>query len=494
MEAPGHTLTWWTEQYGLNGFFSTAGESPFHAGLARQLGVAIDWRFPEEGTGLLAAASFQKMLSEGALPDIVAHGGIMEAAERYIDEGVIWDLSPYLEKWSPNYWRFLRSNPVYDRSMKTDSGRYYGYGFFREDGGWNDTYIGPVIRKDWLDECALPMPQTVSDWQKTLRAFKARYGAVFASTGWRFEPTGISGAFGAYTAVAFKLYIDDDGIVRCANNTPEYKNYLSTLHAWYAEGLIDPGIFSASDVSVEAEVKNDHVGLAIGALSQLATWRSAAQKTGSKAEWVGAPYPKGDDGTLSMIYGGYGVGAFVAAISKNCPEDKLELAMRALDYGYSPEGILYWNYGERGKAWDFNEKGLPEYLPLVTDDPMGMVAATSKHGGTYGYSNAVQATRFLHMRLDPQTIAANDLWYYPNKDVAASSCIPPGLTYTPEEAKRRNALLTPMASYAADQAIKFITGEEPISAFDAFTARLDRMGLEEVLVITRAAYARYLKR
>lgn len=63
--------------------------------------------------------------------------------------------------------------------MKTDDGRYYAFGFFREDGGWNDSYQGPVVRKDWLDECGLEIPETISEFENVIRVFNEKYGATF---------------------------------------------------------------------------------------------------------------------------------------------------------------------------------------------------------------------------------------------------------------------------------------------------------------------------
>ena len=83
--------------------------------------------------------------------------------------------------------------------MKTDDGRYYAFGFFREDGGWNDSYQGPVVRKDWLDECGLEIPETISEFENVIRVFNEKYGATFNSSfSVRYKAEGVAGAFGAY--------------------------------------------------------------------------------------------------------------------------------------------------------------------------------------------------------------------------------------------------------------------------------------------------------
>ena len=91
---------------------------------------------------------------------------------------IIWDLTDYIQEYAPDYYAFLQTNPAYDKAMKDDQGRYYTFGFFREDGGWNDTYEGPVVRKDWLDECGLEVPKTISEFENVIRVFNEKYGAT----------------------------------------------------------------------------------------------------------------------------------------------------------------------------------------------------------------------------------------------------------------------------------------------------------------------------
>ena len=134
MNARNQTISWFIgEGYQPNQTFASAADSPFHNILQEMLGVNIDWIVPIAGTA--QAQALNLILASGDLPDVLFGGGLMADAERYIDEGTFHDLSPYMQQWSPAFYRWINTNPAYDKAMKTDSGRYYGYGFFREDGG-----------------------------------------------------------------------------------------------------------------------------------------------------------------------------------------------------------------------------------------------------------------------------------------------------------------------------------------------------------------------
>jgi putative aldouronate transport system substrate-binding protein len=495
MNMTNQTITWFVSNgYLPNTAFASAKQSPFHSGLEDMLGVKIDWRFPTTGTDAFQA--FNLMMAGEKLPDVIYHE-IMKDSERYIDEGTIYDLTDHIKEWSPAYYAWLQTNPAYDRAMKTDSGKYYGYGFFREDGGWNDTYLGPVVRKDWLDAQGLPMPETIADWDKTLRVFKEQYGAVLSFAKIRVSSnygTGISGAFGAYTMLDFKLYVTKNGKVQAANVQPEYKNYLAKLNEWWQAGLLDQDFLTIDDTMAKTNALNSKMGISITSMGQLSNWSKEAEAAGNGAVWVGLQYPKGNDGTLSMVPGGYGIGPQVAAVSTSCPPEKLELVMRALDYAYTEEGRLYWNFGKKGVSWDYDAEGKPAYLPLVTNDPDGLNNAIDKYGGATWSGNCIQATALLYLKNNPIAIAANDLWFYPNEAVTAYWTLPSGITLTLDESNRAAELQNSISTYASEMAAKFITGQTPLETFDSFVAQVNSMGLAELLAINQAGYDRYLAR
>ncbi len=485
-------LTWWVGQgYTLNEAYATAEESPFHKNLQDMVGVKINWQFPTAGTD--ANQAFNLMLNSETLPDIIYHS-IMADIERYMEEGIIRDLSDDLEKNSPAYYSFITSNEMYDKHMKTDSGKYYGYGFFREDGGWNDTFQGPLIRQDWLDAQSLEAPKTISDWDNILKTFNKEYNAVFSGPWSRIKASAISGAFGAYTLADYKLYVDDDAKVQLAQAQPEWKDYMEKLHEWWEAGLIDQDITTNDDEAVRTKVLNGLTGLAYSSMGQLSNWATDAEKAGNGAKWVGMQYPTGDDGTLSMVYGGYGIGSSVAVITTSCPDEKLETAMRVLDYAYTDEGNLFWNFGKKGESWDYDDKGEPAYLDLVTKDPDGLNNAISKYGGSVWSGSCIQATKLLYLKNEPVAIEANDTWFYPNEKVTAKWVLPNGVTRTTEESNTLDELVSSIQTYVSETAVKYMTGEESLDSYDKFVKKLDDMGLPTVLKTNQAAYDRFLAR
>jgi len=494
MNAKDKTITWFgSEGYLPDPVYASADQSPFHTILQEMLGVKIKWQFPIAGTD--SAQALNLVLASGDLPNVI-FGNTMNDAERYITEGTFRDLTPYIQNWSPAYWKWIHTNPAYDRAMKTDSGKYYGYGFFREAGGWNDTYLGPVINKAWLDECGLPLPKTISDWDKTLRAFKAKYNAPMSFALLRVTSygTGISGAFGAYSFLDYKLYIDKNQKIQLANVQPEYRNQLTQFSKWWKDGLIDQDFLSITDTMARSNALNKKMGISITSMGQLSNWAMDAQKANNGANWIGLQYPTGDDGTLVQVPGGYGIGTVVAAVTSSVKDEDMELVMRALDYAYTDDGNLYWNFGKKGLSWDYGPDGKPAYLPLVTNDPDGLNNAIDKYGGSTWSGNCIQATALLYMKNTKQAIDANDLWFYPNQAITFPDKLPNGMTLTAQESTRAAELKGAISTYVNEMSVKFMTGQENFGNWDNYIAQVNAYGLPELLQIYQAAYDRYLKR
>ena len=283
---------------------------------------------------------------------------------------------------------------------------------------------------------------------------------------YRFKSTGISGAFGAYSAIDFQLYIDDNGKVQLAQAQEEWKNYMAKLNEWWKTGLLDQDVMTTDDDIARTKALNGVVGLSYTSMGQLTNWISDANSAGTGAKWVGLQYPKGDDGTLSMVFGGYGIGEGISVITTSCPDEKLEIAMRVLDYAYTDEGHLYWNFGTKGVTWDYDENGEVAYTELVTEDPDGLNNAIAKYSGSVWSGSCIQATKLLYLKNSEESIKANDLWFYPNEEVTAKWKLPNGITLTVEESNELDDLVSAISTYVSEKAVNYITGEESFDGFE----------------------------
>ena len=483
-------ITWYAQD-GLNPHekFVDATQSPFHTGLAKQVGLNIEWIFPTAGTQ--AAVFTNTLLADpSSLPNIMG-AFFMENANLYLEDEVIWDLTPYIQEYAPAYYSFLQTNPAFDRAMKTDDGRYYAFGFFREDGGWNDTYLGPVVRQDWLEECGLEIPKTVSEFENVIRVFNEKYGAKFSFAFSRFNTTGISGAFGAFGASNAQYFVQD-GKVGLAQAEPEWRTYMTWLNMLWEAGLLDQDVLSLDDTSIKAKVHSDQVGISITSMGQMNNWNKERVAAGNEPVWAGFQYPTGDDGTLSMVFGGPGIGLHTSVITRSADEETMKNCLRALDFAYTQEGFLYWNFGEQGVSWEYGPDGSPEFTELVTKDqdtdPM------IKYNGSTWQNACIQATKLLYMKNSEAAIKANDVWFYTNEDVTSYWRWPVGATFTVEESDELDLIGSNIGTYTTESFANFLTGTLDIendAVWEKYLADYSNYKLERILEIRQDCYDRY---
>lgn len=489
------TITWYAQD-GLTPHekFADWKESPFHLGMIKETGINIEWIFPTTGTD--GGVYTNTLLADPSnLPNIM-QGYFMNDAAQYLQDEIFWDLTPYIQEYAPAYYAFLQSNPAYDKAMKTDEGKYYAFNFFREDGGWNDTYRGPVVRKDWLDECGLEIPKTISEFENVIRVFNEKYGAKFSFAWSRFKDGGLEGAFGAYGTSTLTYYVKD-GEVGIAQTDEEWRDYVAWLNGLFNDGLFDQDNFSLDDTSIKAKVHNNEVGISMTSMGQLNNWMKEAAAAGSTENWVAIPYPTDDDGNISAIFGGLGIGNKTACISKCTDEETMKLCLQALDYAYTQEGFLYWNYGTKGVSWDYNENGEPAFTALVNDDP-DTDPMIKYNGATWG-SSCIQATNLLYLKNSQVAIDANDLWFYSvPAEVSSGWKWPNGTTFTVAESDELKLIAQALDTYSSENFANFVTGVSDInddSVWESYLAAYDsQYNLERVLEIRQACYDRYLER
>lgn len=134
----------------------------------------IEGCFPTTGSDGTIYDDF--MADPTNLPDIM-NVYWMNNANQYIEDGIIWDPTDYIQNMlriiTPGF-RQIRLL-VRRLAMKTDAtAGIMRSDFSQEDGGWNDSYQG--LCEDWLKECGLEIPETVSEFENVIRVFHEKYG------------------------------------------------------------------------------------------------------------------------------------------------------------------------------------------------------------------------------------------------------------------------------------------------------------------------------
>lgn len=463
-------------------------QSPWHSGLAEMTGVNVEWRWPVAGAD--NGQAYHLLLLNDTLPDMINWNVDPGDAQMLYDEGVLIDLREYLPKYAPDYWAYVTApgNEELLRSITTADGQIYAVRCFIEE---DETAYGPVVRKDWLDECDLDIPQTIEDWEVMLRTFKQKYGAKFAFPFSRFSGAGFASAFGAFGSMNGRFYLDD-GEIKNAMTQPEYKEYLGTLARWFEEGLLDEDSLTMTDEGFRTKAINEDCGAAFVVMSLFTKIINDAAAEKSTAEWIPVPYPAEEEGKpTSWVQYTSRVNNSATYITTSCSEEKIAIALQWLNYGFTEEGIMYYNYGKLDDTYTVDENGVVSFTDKVLKDKDGVAAACQKYTGFGNVGmNSIHLTHFTSIKNEP--IVAEGIHTWRGDTEAAEHLIPP-IALTNDEASRFADLDNAIHTYCNEMIMKVLAGDVDISEWDNVVNKMYALGLQEALDIQNAAYQRYIK-
>ncbi|UKS28729.1 extracellular solute-binding protein [Paenibacillus sp. HWE-109] len=489
------TLTYWGEMNGnLTGVKTAHSEVPFFQDWQKKTGVPVKFTAPPTGQ---VKEALNVMLASGDLPDMIEYNFLNDfpgGPEKAIKDGYILKLNDLFDKYAPNLKKYLKEHPEVDKLIKTDNGSYYAFPFIRGD-DYLQVFQGPIIRKDWLDELGLPVPETIDEWTAALRAFKEKKGAAaplsFVSKP-RFFNESYNGAFLGAFGVNRNFYLED-GAIKFGPAESGYKEYLNLFHQWYQEGLLDKNIATADNKALDGGFASGATGASIGnAGGGIGKWQPLVQGKDPKAQLVAAPYPvvkKGDTPKFGQRGSAFDSGGMVAISTK--AKDPA-LTAKLLDYGYGDEGHMFFNFGTEGVSYK-DENGYPKYTDLLLKNPDKLAPAQAISLYTRGSYNGpfVQDKRYAEQffTLETQRSAVN-IW---KKTDAAKYNLPP-VTPTPEESTEYAKIMSDINTLVDEMTLKIILGNEKVVQFDSYLAKMKSLKLDRAIEIQKAAYDRFNKR
>jgi putative aldouronate transport system substrate-binding protein len=435
------------------------------------------------------------MISSGDVPDFFGVPSTYPGgAAKALQDGLILDLSKYLDTDLPNLKKLLDSNPEWKKGAMTDSGAILGFPNIKESKAAN-VFTGAMIRKDLLDKVNLPVPETIDEWHTMLTAFK-KIGVKNPFTSLSWFPY-YSGDFaGAYVSngPGYSVIIGPDGKPMYGPIASGYKDYLTTMHQWYKEGLIDPDFITLQDWDVlNTKITSGQSAATVMFLSRIVSYTAEGKKKDPNFQMVAAPHPvlkKGDIPYLGQIDPIVTPLIAVSAKSKNIHD-----VLRYWDYRYSEEGTLLSNFGIEGESYTLDASGKPHYSDLILATPTNAKGWTQQQAlGMYVAVDGNTPTLQLDAYFD-QTKLTNEFQKdavkkWSNEQV--SSLYP---NVTPNDAETETIKkITDIDTYAIEMTAKFILGSEPIANFDKYVEHVKSMGIEQVIAAQQSALDRYNKR
>ncbi len=288
-------------------------------------------------------------ISSGDMPDVVWLD--YTTWKEYADEGAWADLTPYIGDDYPNLMAYVEDNWPY----VTEDEMIQGVPSL----GHVPSGQVVAIRKDWLDKLGLAVPTTIDEYTEVMRAFKTQdpdgngvddtWGLAFAGA---YYLSPIMGAFGASSEEDY--FLNDDGTIETNAISENYRSALRYLHDINAEGLIDPESFTADSTQIYTKWGRGEMGV------WPAWWShpgNAYLRYDFESLQPGADVdiilpPVGEDGKSGAL--SEALFSYVIGVSYKCSPEKIQAALRLLDWQSTDLGFLTVEFGPEGEFFEYD--------------------------------------------------------------------------------------------------------------------------------------------
>jgi ABC-type glycerol-3-phosphate transport system substrate-binding protein len=358
------------------------------------------------------------------------------------------------------------------------------------------------IRKDWLEKVDLPVPTSLDEFTAALKAFQDNdvngNGVVdeFAVSDTSYFNVGMNLWFGIETCTADSIGINlTENQVHSAWYNPNIKEYFT-----YVRGLVEQGLLSADYIGSDASSSADLAGNKIAACEYypVGTYQEASVIAGGcpEAYYIGI-YPfDAVEGTKAFYSEETPYLVYLRHCVSNAAEDKLEAVARYFDVIYSDDYINLMEWGVEGKTYEVQADGTYKNLCGTMSTQERYDAGLCAVDALYRY---FMPNLYYNERLNE--IQNKIDGGYPEKgeyELATKGYEPK----TPNDNTSYYALSTAeeteiLAQYSTDLetasrelAANLCLGAVSIDELDAGVENLKALGLDEVLAVRAAQYAR----
>lgn len=481
----------------------------FTTWLEERTNVALEWEVlpaDDADTALnirLASGDYGDMLMDfGPAPSVM---------QLYGSQGVFVPLNDYVDGSSIYAKALFEANPVIRSASTAADGNIYSLPDV------NDCYHCSMmdklwINKTWIDNLGMELPTTTDEFRELMKAFKAQdpngngQNDEYALTGsldlWGGNPEPyFVNAFTYHPGTTARLKVVD-GTVTAVYTEEGFKNAIKYLAELFADGTLDPEIFTRNREQIRAIGDgNGGPDMIVGAIA--AGWWGefttyAAGKGGPWQQYVALAPLAGPDGTRYATFNAYqaaGIGSLL--ITDKCKDP--ELAFRWAESLYELEATTRAVHGLKDVDWKWADigthgiNGKQAWWQALTD--AADLTSQNKHWSQSGPQ--LRSAEYRLSQYVPDDEAATNvevvLFNMTNESYEPYAgkpefSLPP--LYLTEEDSTFVAELGPTLQVAVDEFFaRGATGQADIDAeWDGFQQSLKDMGLEQYLSIQQATY------
>ena len=466
--------------------------------------VHVEWEIVPGGN---MVEKVNLLVAGGELPDVIWPGSFPKELElMYGQQGVFIRLNELIDSLTLDIKKSLAQFPTAKEAVVTPTGAIYSLPMIQD--GFHirlDGSLGALIwmNSTWLKQLGLAVPQTTEGLYSVLRAFKdkdpngngkADEIPFTGESGIRAVYTFMTSFTPTYAAGQYAgLYLDDQGRVRAAVTSPEFKAGLSYLARLFKEGLIDRNIFTMT-MDLMKQITESPQGIILG--SAVTGFNASFNMGGSNhRNYDPIPPVKGPGGARWVMYTPYfnPSGAMMITSKMKHPD----VAMRYVDWFYSPDGIRTSRFGPKDLAWRDAKPGEKAYtgqpaewaqMGAATQVVSNLAWLQHGHPQNLGIVHTTQlGNDDMYATGTPALLTRVYRFYLVGEPYLYKNVIPP-MYLTSDKVKEVAQIKTDIDSYLNESIVRFVTGNANIDAdWDAYVKQITTIGLPRLVEIYQTA-------
>ena len=457
--------------------------------LEKRTNVHVEFLYPPVGS---ENDNFTMRIATEDLPHLFTTppaypGGVANA----ISDEVYVELTPYYEKGlMPNLKYLIEHNPDVAKDIFDDQGRLLCFPMI--DIVPSAPWSGLWIRQDWLDELGMEIPTTIEEWEKVLYAMKELKGVAPLGINFNsFYGVQTNYMFAASYDCAFRNFLNKDGKVVYGSIEPGYKDFLTLMAKWYADGIIDPDFATRTFEDYNACLANGTFGACGLSYAELGQQKLTGQTLDPNWKLVPVQMPVSYEGQeIHLHQNDPRVRAsYCEYMTVQAVEDGVdELIVRWMDYRYSQDGGGLCSYGVEGVSYEWNEDGTINWIYPALSESTDADFMTLYP--LFKFHNAAYLRDSTSYDFEPEVFQSIDVWSSQKDDWL----MPQGISFLPEEASELADIMTDIDTYVEEMTYQFVTGQASLDQYDAYVEQVKALGIDKAIEIRQAALDRYLAR
>ncbi|MBE3636791.1 type 2 periplasmic-binding domain-containing protein [Mangrovicoccus algicola] len=428
------------------------------------------------------------LLAQGKLPDIVGGNRIQQPVNQYGPEGAFQPLDDLIEEHAPHIKAFFDERPELRQAISAHDGKMY-YIPYLPDGKYGRAWY---IRRDWLDKLGLETPDNVDELYEVLKAFRdqdpngngQKDEVPYFARDWEevLRLLTLWDARSSGSDTYHDFYVDDGEVVH-PYAVEAYRDGIANIAKWYAEGLIDPEIFTRGSSSREYLLGENLGGVTHDWFASTSGYNQALADKIPGFDFSPFLPPESAGGVRMEEHRRIPIkpDGWAISFSNEHPEETI----RYFDYWFTEEGRNLSNFGVEGKTWN-----MVDGEPVFTDE----VLSSSTPVNSQMYLEGAQIYRgyWMDYRYEWQWTsegAREGIKLYDTEDLLVDQFL--GVALNKDEQEVYDRFWPSIQTYMLERQQAWILGSGDVTAdWDSYVSTLDRMGLPQVLEAMNSAYQR----